>query len=507
MAETETVVAPPAQTTDNTVQSNTGDSSLSQSNTVESTQPVFIEPAPKTDVIISERAKEVVDNVTAGVLERAKARAAAAGATEQAKPEVKAEAKQESKPVVESKDSKSSDIGKVEQIKPEAAKPEQAKKEEDEVQLTDDDLKPSLNDKPKTRKRIEKLLKIAEEAKQEKELTAKQVAELNSKIAALEKGAPGSVTDEMKQQLDELAMYKRRYSLEKDESLVEKFDKPIKQYEERIIGKLRENALPEWVAKQIETEGGWRKFAGDTKGSIKFVAGRDGDGKPIVKEMVKADFAEYVINAMPVLARNELNTYIGNQINTEEQKNTYLETETKRASEYFAEQEKRSKEQQEAQSKSVEDVVKAWSNTYNEIEKAEWLKDKAVDETATAEEKERIKDYNEYTKQIRELGRTYMQPKKIEDYQKMYPEIVTEAMAYHHTRRELADRDAALAKRDAEIKRLSEELDAVKKGSRTVTGSLMAGTTKASSAPVKGSSAADIASSIAERVRMRARGM
>jgi len=401
-------------------------------------------------------------------------------------PEVKP-AVQDVKPVVE-------EVKKEAEVKTaqEATKPDATaeKKATDDSEITDEDLKPSFYDKPKTRKRIEKLLKIAEDAKNDKELTVKQLKELESKIASIEKANPDAVTDETKQRLEELAMFKRRYALDNDNEVAVKFDKAIAADEENIIKTLKSHALPEWIEKTIKDSGGWRNFA-DSDDKIRFSVTNE-YGEKETREASKSEFARSIISKLPLGSEEEVRASVSNQINANRNKTAYIKDEVAKANEYFANQEKAAKEVNEKYAQNVQSISKTFETFYADTTNTvEWLKDKAIPETASAEEKEAIARDNNYTGNMRDLFKNYLAPKSMEAYQKEYPQMAMEAVAFYQAKRDVEARDARIKKLEADIASIRGENEKIKGATKTVKGALLSTSAKTSQQQVSKNTSID----------------
>lgn len=334
---------------------------------------------------------------------------------------------------------------------------QQQQKPKDEDELSDEDLQPSPLDKPKTQKRIQALLKKVEEAnnivattKKEAEEKAKKLAELEAKLG--KEGGSGSTAldDKVKAQLDELAMYRRRYELETDPEVKSKFDDQIAARDTDIIGILKANQAGEALIKAIEAEGGAAKFAKSNK------VFKLADGSNITAKELFQNIRDRLTEGSPADAL-AFDAALQDQFRLQGEKTRYIEAERAKAKEYFEGREKQAKEQSE----QLKTKVESWIAKTTSEDPA--FKDLEIPANATPEQTKEIKDENIYRKQLRDVLRSSVYTNNPEEYL----DIVKDATMLYPVKREAEKAKKALADKDAEIAKLKDELAKVRGASRT----------------------------------------
>lgn len=323
-------------------------------------------------------------------------------------------------------------------------------------EISEEDLKVLPTDKPKTAKRIHTLLKKIDavtsevtKTKQEAQEKATKLAELEKKLSETKTVDP-KVEEERQKQLDELAMYRRRYELDRDPELKSKFDSRITQAEESIMTTLKGNRAPEWLTKAIETAGGWNSFAASSKTFS--LQGEDG-----VESVSAAELADRVLKALPVTERNLVQAAMMDQVQTSREKDRFLKEEQAKAKEYFAKREESEKQSRLQSEKQVEEAKKVLSEWRSKVDAEEWLKDKQVAANASDQEKEQAKEWNEYNKQIKKEVDKALAASDINSLL----EVVHNSARYHAERRNVGvlqkeneKLKAALAEKDKEITKI-----------------------------------------------------
>lgn len=330
-----------------------------------------------------------------------------------------------------------------------------------EDDVTDDELKVLPHDKPKTARRIDKLLKKISDAEQAITTTRAEAKEKADRLAKLEEDlAKASNIDPManekvKQHLDELAMYRRRYNLESDPAIKQRFDDRVSNAENAIHKSLISKGLPETLLAEVKNEGGWLKFA-DSERVIKLQNG---------KEMTAAELAEAIKAQLPVSERRAIEALELEQIQTRRDKDVYFQEETSKAKEYFSEQENMTKKQQEEYGKRLTDankVVAEWKQKF----KAEnaWLKEKEIAAGVTPEQKAELEDHNKHAKQLNSLIDKHLAAKDLDSM----IEVLVDSIRYHQERRELASALDTNKKLQAQLKAKQDEIDRFKKADSTI---------------------------------------
>ena len=397
-------------------------------------------------------------------------------------------AKEEKKPQAEEpetrEESKAPEVAetKVEEKKAEEPKPEpkeDLKPDEKKVEeVAEEELRVLPTDKPKTAKRIDALLGKVNKLNDEVTTTKKEAAEKAAKLAEYEqeltklRSADPATNEKIKAQLDELAMYRRQYEIEKDPEVKAKFDGRIENAEKEIETVLTKNAAPKELLAIIKEEGGWAKFSGSDR-KISLVGGRE-----IFAHEMASDILEKLRpNDKKLIEFNERN-----QLLAAHEKQTYIQEAKATAGEYFS---SRDKAQAEAQAKYNADIeasgklIKDWESEYEK--KADFLKIKEIPSNATPEQRKEIEEDNAWAKQSQDIiKKKYLGAQGM----KGILETVEDAANYHGERRKVAKLEAKTAALEAALKAKQEEFDKFKNAGRTTKGggSLNAATTVTPSA-------------------------
>lgn len=326
--------------------------------------------------------------------------------------------------------------------------------------IPEDDLKVLPQDKPKTAKRIQALLKKIDEANGLVATTKKQADDQAQARADLEKQLQSVKTldpkteEEINRVRDELSMYRRRYELDKDPVVKAKYDDRIFETEKPIAQILTNNGAGEALLKVIQEEGGWLKFSQ----SGRMVPMKDGTRQA-------AEIAELVIQSLSFADRRQIESLSQEQITTKREKERFFEEEQRKAGEYFKKMEednsKRTKEYQD-QVEQAKGLVEKFEK--EAIEKNDWLKEKPLPANATADQKAAIEDENTHTKQLQGLMKKAV---SVKDLPSML-EVVMDSVRYHQERRNLAKSQQELLTAKKEIDRLAAEVVKYKNASRTV---------------------------------------
>lgn len=332
---------------------------------------------------------------------------------------------------------------------PEAKEPDAKKEPEAKVDpdaVPEDELKVLPYDKPKTAKRIQALLKKVDTlnetfatSKKESDAKAAKLAELEKQLTEVKTVDP-KTTEEVQKQLDELAMFRRRYELDNDPEVKTKFESRKTQAEDSITQVLtRRNAGPA-LLKLIADTGGWTKFS-DSNNPVTFNK-IDGTQETITSSQA----AENILAALPLGERKQVESAMLDQLAAEREKARYFSEETKKAQDYFKTRDEQLKQQSDAQKQAMTNAQKLIENFQNEtIQKKEWLQEKPVPDSATAEQKAQIEDDNRYTRQLKSLLKQNVSAKDIPTMLG----IVEDSVAYYAERRtsaRLLAENAALKK-------------------------------------------------------------
>lgn len=331
----------------------------------------------------------------------------------------------------------------------EAAKKEPADaKTEEEEEVKPEDLQVLPHDKPKTRRRILGLLKKIEDVSNSEATTKKELAAKDAKLKQLEeelakvKTTSPEVNEEIKKELDELKMLRRRYQLENDPEVKTKFTSRIDGGEKRILEAISKAGLGEPLIKLIESEGGWTKFSE----SMKEIPLQDGSTP------TAAELAEMIRGKLPVTHRRTVDALVLDIASAKIERDRFFEEESKKADEYFKSQTEAQKKQAEERTRIIEENKRKADEWTNKFLQAEWLKE----HPATSED---AKDHNEFVKQVKGELTKALSANSIEDMLK----VVEDAMILHKERRELATAQARVKELEAKLKEEEAKWDKHKK--------------------------------------------
>lgn len=337
------------------------------------------------------------------------------------------------------------------------AKTEPEKKDDD---VTVEELAVLPHDKPKTAKRIQKLLDLKKDLEETVTKTRTEANEKATKLAELEKklGEVKTIDPKTQEQIDkdlgELKMYRRRYSLESDPEVKTKFDGRIESAEKSINDTLVKHGATEPILKLIKDAGGWTKFTDSTTGI------RLADGKTVSA----AEFAEMIMADLPMGSRKAIEAAMVEQVQVSRDKGRFFEEEQTKANDFFKKQEEevtKQKQAQEGQIKEYAGKIEAWHKSA--IEASPWLKEKEIPSNATAEQKAAIEEDNKYTKQLNSLLVSSLQTRDLDKSL----EIVMDSVRYYQERREKSALLDENTKLKAEIKAKQAEIDKVRGSTRT----------------------------------------
>ena len=363
--------------------------------------------------------------------EKAEAEKAAADAKAKLAKEAAEEAAAGTKPEVDKPEAVAVDA-----VKPTVAVPVDAEAS-DEALI--EGLKP--NSQRKIRLRMAKLREVETKLAD----AEKKIHELSEKALAPE-GDP-KAKEELETLRATTARLTRLYELEKDPEIAEKFDKPSEDAELAIADLLKNHGIGEPTLNLVKEMGGFAAFSRSTK---TFSVTVDGETRDMTAQEMADNWTKRMGVGDTALLQDKLNT----QTHAREGKKAFVETETKKAREFYAKQEA----DKQAFVKKVTDEYDAWAVKAVAIDA---LKEVPVPADATEPEKKEILRQNEYRKQIREIPGSIKNFKTVADLQ----QLVSESMQFHIGRIDLvklrAELEAAkelLAERDAELAKVREGL-------------------------------------------------
>lgn len=399
--------------------------------------------------------------------------AAAKPETKEVKTEVKPEVKVEVNPDV-----------KIE-VKPEASsldkkltETQQAKDKKevkpDDTEVSEDDLQVLPHDKPKTAKRIQKLLDQKKELDETVTKTRAEAQEKAAKVIELEKklgevkSVDPKVEEEVKKTREELAMFRRKYDLEKDPEVKTKFDSRMESIEKNLnestIKCLQRHNAGEGLVKIIESEGGWSKFVASEKTIIL----KDG------AVVTYAQLADTIMQQLPLSERRAIDAAMLEQIQVKRDKDRFFQEETAKANDFFKKKDEESNAQRTAydnQIKEVASTIEKWHKDV--IEKNAWLKEREIPANATAEQKAAIEDDNKFAK---EANAKIQKSLSIKDVGESLA-VVYDAVRFNQSEREKSKALAEVESLKKQLAAKQTEIDKFKGGARSVpkTGSIAGG--------------------------------
>jgi hypothetical protein len=254
-------------------------------------------------------------------------------------------------------------------------------------------------DSSKVRKRIKHYEGLLSDKETALETTKTELAALQEKVKGLEEKA-GGLPEDIQDQLSELRQYRRRYSIEKDPEFQSRFASKLEESNELVDDALSSIGVSQKLRTQIKQAGGIGAFVrSDAMIPIK--------GKTGKTEQIDArQFVSLALNTMKDQAPDSeavLRAELAAQRRIETEKAKFIDTETKEADKFFAEQEKREIELAANAEKVEEELEKVITTFKATVHTNDWMKDLEVPETAAPEERKAIIADNRFRKQLREF--------------------------------------------------------------------------------------------------------
>lgn len=338
-----------------------------------------------------------------------------------------------------------------------AEKAEEAEKSEGEPAAEEVQFPEGVKSQ-KAKDRFVELTRARRAAEEKAAAIEKEVAARDAKIKELESRKPEGVPDDVKAQLDELAMFRRQYQLENSPEIKAQFDAIVEQGEKFIGETLKGYGIAESTVKMIEGEGGFAAFSRSQKTTrIKDENGETGEVKTY------AEIAKDWLNGMNVADAEAIRAKLGEQRNTLDAKKRLIESEKAKSTEYFKtrEQEYQSsvKAQQEAALKQREQIDNFIKKATTETP---WMRDKEIPATATPEQRKEIEAENKTASDLRNILTATLNVKTMEELL----DAALDSVAYHKTRLDLARANKRIKELEAkESKRKAASATTVKQGS------------------------------------------
>lgn len=294
----------------------------------------------------------------------------------------------------------------------EAAKEPEAKVEPAKEEQSQDNVEAELrvlpHDKESTKRRIEAFLKKEAALKAEAESYKAKMAELE-KRPAVNAEEIDKLKSEYNQTKEDLLRYRRRYEIDNDPEIKDRFTKPIEEAENNIATTLAKYNVSEATMKLIKDAGGLANFSrsGKVFKVNKRVIEEDpntGEKKEVVRafENDAGDIVKGWLDAMNPVDAEYARSQLGKQFNLQDERKKFIEAETARANEYFSQAEQQKKQQQETFEKETAEKraqYKKWAD--ETVAKEEWLKEKEVPANASEDMKKSIQEHNDFVKQAR----------------------------------------------------------------------------------------------------------
>lgn len=324
-----------------------------------------------------------------------------------------------------------------------------------EEEISDEELMQFL--KPKAQQKILRRMRELKDVKEKLAAEEKKNKELAEKALAPE-GDP-KAKEELENLRTEAARLRRHLELESDPEITTKFDEPVAKAEATIADLLKNNNLSEHSLKTVQQAGGFAAFS-HSDAKIPMVI----DGE--TQEMPASAVAKIWEESLKLDDRALLQAKLGEIATTREAKKAFIAAEKAKAKEYFTKKAETAKKEQEtvaSASQKIKDDYDAWAA---KTVKEDWLQDKPLPDHPTEEDKKTIAEYNQYTKEMRDMITGVDRIKSVKDFQ----EIVLSAAQFHHVRRDTGAEIRALKKqladKDAELETLRSGLSTTgRKGS------------------------------------------
>lgn len=294
---------------------------------------------------------------------------------------------------------------RAEKKREEQEKKAEVKEEKKEDDVPEEELQVLPHDKPKTAKRIQALLKKIDSINSEVTKTKQEAQEKATKLADLEKKLSevktvNPETDEkIKQQLDELAMLRRRYELDNDPDVKSKFDSRVSSAEESIVSILKKRGATDALLNIIKEEGGWEGFSASNR-SLK-IPDKNTPGE--MTTVTAAELADMVLEELPLPQRKAVEAAMLEQIQTRRDRERFFKEEQQKANEFFKKREEESAKSVKAQQEAMEAAKKTIDKWKEGVFSSDFIKDKEIPANAPADVAADVKAHNEYNNQLRAL--------------------------------------------------------------------------------------------------------
>lgn len=340
--------------------------------------------------------------------------------------------------------------------KEEPAKPEDKTVEKKEPEAkptkTDDEIDAELeavgkdpNMSPRTKVRFDEILGQNKKYREQAKLAAKELTELKSKpLDPTATDQYKALQTEHEALKGETAQYRRRFDLDSDPEFKAKYDDQISQAETAIEATWKGAGLDDATLAAIKKEGGFGAFA-RSRATFPFKV-TDADGNTKTIQRPASEFARDWLAAINPADAEKIRGLMGKQGVLSEEKTAAVKREVEGAKEFFAKRGAESAKANEASIAKTKEMEQQAATISKEItENTDWLKDRAIPDDASADQKKEIEEYNKFTGQLRD-GLT-KHPTTVKEYF----DIALGNAHSHHLRRELGAKEAEIARLTAEV--------------------------------------------------------
>lgn len=383
------------------------------------------------------------------------------------KKEAPAEDKKEEKPAEEKSEKEKARELLFKSLEKKDEKKDEKPEEKKDDDVPEEELQVLASDKPKTAKRIQALLKKAEslnsevaKTRAEKEALAKEREQMAEQLKNAKTVNPETEA-QIKAQLDELAMYRRRYELDKDPDVKNKFDARVESAEKAIVETLTKRNAGKGLLDLITAEGGWQKFSESNR--IVTIP----DGEEGTRQVTTAELAEIILQALPLADRKSVEAAMLEQVQTKRDKDRYIKEQQEQAVTYFKKKDEEAAKAGEQHQKQVEMARKTIEDYRNKVLQSDWIKDKEVPANASAMEKAAIEEHNKYNAQLRSIFDKAVSPKDGANGLNDLLDVITDSVRYYDERRTTANLKKDVDRLRSELEAKSKELDRYKNAGRS----------------------------------------
>jgi hypothetical protein len=324
--------------------------------------------------------------------------------------------------------------------------------------VPDDHKRVLPHDKPDTAKRIKAILAEREAAQKERD-AAKAELEAAKKAPS----TPPEELTKLRQEYDaaqsDLMRYRRLHDIENDKEFAAKYREPVKQVEASIEAALKRNKFTDGHIEIIRKAGGLAAFSNSNQSFLFKEPDPNNEGQTRDVYRSAAQVSRDWINALTPADAALVQASLGKQQLLQEEEKNAIAAAQNEAKTYFEGQTAAQRQQAEAATQAQQKTLKEYQDWLKEAnEKTEWLKDRAVPDNASEEQKAEITRHNEFNAQLRD------RLKKDPTNAKEYGELKLEAAESHHLRRTLGEKDARIAELEAQLSKSKSALRTTPKG-------------------------------------------